>query len=152
MAEAVAFTAAEAAFVLREPVKAIKKAFDEGPVRTKLVAKPGGSVRAIEWRDLFYLYAVRVLRDELTPKGRSEFYKALKDMQVERAQEVTFGRLSVAIDDLRAEVEARSRELVELAGKVDFRGGRRAPSQDRACRGVPDRRAAGRRIVRLRGS
>src|SRR5215470_10924436 len=47
MAEVVTFTAAEVAFVLREPVKAIKKAFDEGPVQAKLVKKPGGTVRAV---------------------------------------------------------------------------------------------------------
>ncbi|WP_457091113.1 DUF433 domain-containing protein [Microvirga sp. P5_D2] len=122
MAEAVAYTAAEAAFVLREPVRAVKKALDDGPVQARLVSKPGGPVRTIEWSDLLYLYAVRVLRDELTPKGRNEFYHALKGVQVDRAREVRFGRLSVAIDDLKAEVEARSRELRELADRVEFRG------------------------------
>lgn len=121
MGEAIAYTAAEAAFVLREPVRAVKKALDDGPVRAKLIAKPGGSVRAIEWSDLLYLYAVRVLRNELTPKGRNEFYHALKGAHVDRDREVKFGRLSVAIEDLKAEVEERSRELVELAGKVEFR-------------------------------
>lgn len=122
MAETVAFTAAEVAFVLREPVRTVKKALDGGPVQARLVSKPGGAVRAIEWSDLFYLYAVRSLRDELTPKGRNEFYHALKGVQVERTREVRFGRLSVMIDDLKAEVEERSRELVELAEKVEFRG------------------------------
>ena len=84
MVEALAFTAAEVAFVLREPVKAVKKALDDGPVQAKLIAKPGGAVRAIEWADLLYLFAVRRLRDELTPKGRSEFYHALKRAPVDR--------------------------------------------------------------------
>jgi len=121
MAEALAFTAAEVAFVLREPVKTIKKALDDGPVRAKLVAKAGGTVRAVEWSDLLYLFAVRTLRDELTPKARNEFYHALKREPGEQTREVRFGRLSVAIDDLRAEVEDRARELVELAEKVEFR-------------------------------
>lgn len=121
MAEAISYTAAEAAFVLRESVRAVKKALDDGPVQTKLISKPGGTVRTIEWSDLFYLYAVRVLRDELTPKSRNEFYHALKSIQVGRAREVKFGRLSVAIEDLRTEVEARSRELAELSAKVEFR-------------------------------
>ena len=121
MSEAVAYTAAEAAFVLREPIRLVKKALDDGPVQAKLIAKPGGTVRAIEWSDLLYLYAVRVLRDELTPKGRNEFYHALKGVHVDRAREVRFGRFSVVIDDLKAEVKERSRELVELAEKVDFR-------------------------------
>jgi uncharacterized protein (DUF433 family) len=121
MAEALAFTAAEVAFVLREPVKTIKKALDDGPVQAKLVAKGGGTVRAVEWSDLLYLFAVRTLRDELTPKARNEFYHALKRDPSEQTREVRFGRLSVAIDDLRAEVEDRARELVELAEKVEFR-------------------------------
>jgi len=48
MAELLAFAAAEVAFVLREPVKALKKALDEGPVEPKLVLKAGGCVRAVE--------------------------------------------------------------------------------------------------------
>ncbi|RXH15604.1 DUF433 domain-containing protein [Bradyrhizobium guangzhouense] len=121
MAEAPAFTAAEVAFVLREPVKAIKKALDDGPVQAKLVKKAGAAVRAIEWADVLYLFAIRILRDELTPKARDEFYHALKRVRVEREHEVRFGRLSIAIDDLKAEVHKRTRELTELAGKVEFR-------------------------------
>jgi uncharacterized protein (DUF433 family) len=121
MSEAVAFTAAEVAFVLREPVKRVKKALDEGPVQAKLVNKAGGPVRAIEWADVLYLFAVRTLRDELTPKARNEFYHALKGVAVERAHEVRFGRLSIAIDDLKAEVHSRARELAELAEKIEFR-------------------------------
>ena len=121
MSEVLEFTAAEAAFVLREPVKTVKKALDDGPVQAKLVRKAGGAVRAIEWADLLYLLAVRTLRDELTPKARNEFYHALKGVSVERVREVRFGRLSVSIDDLRAEVDKRARELAELAAKVEFR-------------------------------
>jgi uncharacterized protein (DUF433 family) len=121
VSEAVAFTAAEVAFVLREPVKTIKKALDDGPIRAKLVRKAGGAVRAIEWADVLYLFAVRTLRDELTPKARNEFYHALKRVPVERAHEVRFGRLSVSIDDLKAEVHKRARELAKLAKKVEFR-------------------------------
>jgi uncharacterized protein (DUF433 family) len=121
MAEAIAFTAAEAAFVLREPVKAVKKAFDDGPVEPKLIAKAGGSVRAVEWVDLLYLFAMRSLRDELTPKARNEFYHALKRLPVGETREVRFGRLCVSMDDLQLEVEARAKELAALADRVAFR-------------------------------
>ncbi len=121
MAEAIAFTAAEAAFVLREPVKAVKKAFDDGPVEPKLIAKAGGSVRAVEWVDLLYLFAMRSLRDELTPKARNEFYHALKRLPVGETREVRFGRLCVSIGDLHVEVEARAKELAALADRVAFR-------------------------------
>src|SRR5262245_43642015 len=121
MTEAVAFTPAEVAFVLREPVKTVKKALDEGPVQAKLVRKAGSAVRAVEWADVLYLFAVRALREEFTPKARIEFYYALKSVPVERAHEVRFGRLSVAIDDLKAEMLKRVRELAALAEKVEFR-------------------------------
>ena len=43
MDKSVAYTTAEVAFVLREPVKAVKKALDEGPVEAKLVQRPGST-------------------------------------------------------------------------------------------------------------
>lgn len=121
MSEALAFTAAEVAFVLREPIKAIKKTLDEGPIEPRLITKSGGAVRAIGWRDLLYLFAIRALREELTPKARQEFYHALKRAPADHAREIRFGRLSVVIDDLEAEVEARARELSALSDKVEFR-------------------------------
>jgi uncharacterized protein (DUF433 family) len=121
MPETLSFTAAEVAFVLREPVRTVKKALDDGPVRANLVRKAGGAVRTVEWADVLYLFAVRTLREELTPKARNEFYQALKRAPVEGAREVRFGRLSVTIDDLAAEVNKRARELTDLAEKVEFR-------------------------------
>lgn len=120
MREAHEFTAAEAAFVLREPVKAVKKALDEGPVRARLVARPGGRVRAIDEADLLYLFAVQALRDELTPRGRGQFYRALK-VAPEDVREVRFGRISVAINDLKVEVAGRAREFAALSDEVEFR-------------------------------
>lgn len=121
MAEPLAFTAAEAAFVLREPVRVVKKALDDGPVEPKLVTKPGGSVRAVGWSDLVYLFAVRSLREELTPKARNEFYHALQRLPADHANEVRFGRLSVMLGDFQAEVQTRAKELTALADKVEFR-------------------------------
>lgn len=121
MSEAVTFTPTEVAFVLREPVKMVKKALDEGPVQAKLIKKAGGTVRAIGWSDVLYLYAARALRHELTTKARNEFYDALKRVPVEQVHEVHFGRLIVPIDDLKAEIQKRTRALAELAEKVEFR-------------------------------
>ncbi|MFG1304693.1 DUF433 domain-containing protein [Xanthobacter autotrophicus] len=121
MAHSAQFTAAEAAFVLREPVKAVKKALDSGPVRPVLLRRAGAAVRTIEWRDLFYLYAVRALRDELTPKARTEFYEALLQTPIERHDEVQFGRFRIAVGDLVEEVERRTDDLAALADKVEFR-------------------------------
>lgn len=121
MSDSLQFTPAEAAFVLRESIALVKKEFDAGPVQPRLVRKGGSSVRTIGWFDLIYLYASRVLRDELTPKGRREFYEALKRDRRTEPQEIRFGRISVSIGDLEAEVEERARELAQLAEKVDFR-------------------------------
>jgi uncharacterized protein (DUF433 family) len=115
------FTAAEAAFVLQEPIRMVKKALDAGPVRPVLVSKAGSSVRTIAWHDLFYLFAVRALREELTPKARSEFYEALQHYPLRRGREVRFGRFRVAVTDLIDEVEKRTRTLSALADKVEFR-------------------------------
>lgn len=121
MAHSAQYTAAEAAFVLREPVRTVKKALDAGPVRPVLVRRAGAPVRAIEWRDLFYLYAVRALRDELTPKARTEFYEALQHAPIERRDEVRFGRFRISVSDLVEEVKQRTTDLATLAGKVEFR-------------------------------
>ena len=121
MTQVAQFTAAEAAFVLREPIRTVKKALDAGPVRPVLRRKAGSSVRAISWLDLFYLYAVRVLREELTPKARAEFYEALQRNPVERGRDVRFGRFRVVVADLIDEVERRTAKLAELSDKVEFR-------------------------------
>jgi uncharacterized protein (DUF433 family) len=111
----------EAAFVLREPVRAVKKAFDAGPVRPVLLQKSGAPVRAIGWPDLFYLFAVKALREELTPKARTDFHEAIQRSAVEREGEVRFGRFRVAVADLVREIESRTAELADLASKVEFR-------------------------------
>jgi uncharacterized protein (DUF433 family) len=115
------FTAAEAAFVLREPVRAVKKALDAGPVRPVLLRRAGASVRAIGWSDLFYLFAVRSLREDLTPKARTEFYEALQQNPTLHRDEVRFGRFRISISDLVEEVERRTTDLAALAKTVAFR-------------------------------
>ncbi len=78
-------------------------------------------MRAIGWSDLFYLYAVRALRDELMPKARTEFYKAPQQAPINRRDEVRFGRFRISVSDLVKEVEQRMTDLAELAEKVAFR-------------------------------
>lgn len=121
MVETEKFTAAEAAFVLREPVRTIKKSLERGPVRPMLLRREGAALRAIEWSDLFYLYAVRELSEELTPRGRVEFYEALKHRPAQQHGEVRFGRFRIEIGDLIAEVQKRTADLTALADKVEFR-------------------------------
>jgi uncharacterized protein (DUF433 family) len=114
-------TTAEAAFVLEEPVRAIKKALDEGPIRAALVRKAGASVRALDRSDLVYLFAARALKDEITPKARAELYEALKAGAGEAAAVICFGRLSIDVSDFQAELDQRVGRLAELQDFVEFR-------------------------------
>lgn len=121
MAQTAQFTVAEVAFVLREPIRAVKKALEAGPVRPVLLRRAGAPIRAIDKSDLFYLYAVRELREELTPKARTDLYETLRRWAKEPRGEVSYGRLRVAVADLFQEVERRTANLAELAEKVAFR-------------------------------
>lgn len=112
------FTAAEVAFVLRVPVRAVRKAFDQGPVRPVLQPRAGGSVRVIGRADLFYLFAVRALGDDLTPAARAEFHAALQRAPSADADEVRFGRFRIAVADLVDEVKQRTAELAALQDRV----------------------------------
>lgn len=78
MGQTLQLTAAEAAFVLEEPLRAIKKALDEGPIRPALVRRAGARVRALDRSDLVYLFVARALKEEIAPKARAELYEALK--------------------------------------------------------------------------
>jgi len=92
-----------------------------GPVRPVLLRKTGAAVRTVGWPDLFYLYAVKALREELTPKARMGFYEALQYGAVNRDGEVRFGRFRIVVDDLVRDVESCTAELADLAAKIDFR-------------------------------
>jgi uncharacterized protein (DUF433 family) len=126
MAEQTEFTAAEAAFVLREPIRAVKKALDRGPMRPVLQPRAGSSVRVISSTDLFYLFAVRVLSEDLTPKARAELYEALQRARTCDADEVRFGRFRIAVADLVDEIKKRIAELAALQTKVARAGNGKA--------------------------
>lgn len=133
------FTAAEAAFVLREPTRALKKALDRGPVRPVLLPRSGSPVRVISWSDLFYLFAVRVLGEDLTPKARVDLYEAVQRARPWCGDEVRFGRFRIVVADLVDEVKKRVSELDELQNKV-ARAGNGTPVLD--ARGVEVHRIA----------
>jgi uncharacterized protein (DUF433 family) len=120
MADTTRFTPAEVAFLLHESVRAVTKALDRGPVRPVLQARPGASIRMIDWADLFYLFAVKALREDLTPRARAEFYEAVRRARIEQTDEVRFGRFRVAVADIVDEVKKRVAELAELRNKVMF--------------------------------
>ncbi len=111
------FTAAEAAFVLRVPIRDVKKALDSGPVQPTLRAQSGSYIRVIDRTDLFYLFAIKTLRDSLTQPAREEFFRALKRTRG-RADEIRFGRFRVAVADLVDELSKRNADLSALLATV----------------------------------
>lgn len=122
MTEMTQFTAAEAAFLLREPLRAVKKALDRGPVRPRRRVSAGASVRVIDRADLLYLFAVRALRDDLTPKAREDFYHAVRRAIPGRCDTVRFGRFEVALADIVDTVKQRTDALDALRDSVAFAG------------------------------
>jgi len=114
------FTAAEAAFLLREPIRAVKKALDQGPVLAVHQIRSGIDVRVIDRTDLFYLLAVRTMGEDLTPKARAEFYAALHRAHPKCPDEVRFGRFRVAVADFIDELKQRTSALAELRARVGF--------------------------------
>ena len=121
MREPELYTATEVAFVLRQPVRRVKKAFDVGPIRTTLSCRSGINVRTIDRLDLLYLHAVRELSDDLTPRAREAFYEALRRTPHEATNEVRFGQLRIALGEFAAELDRRTAALEALADKVTFR-------------------------------
>ncbi len=111
-------TAAEAAFVLEEPPKAVKKALDEGPIEAPVVRRGGMMVRVLDRADVVYLYAARLLKDELTPRTRGELYAAMKHKLTRR---VAFGRFKIDIADALDAVDQRLARLADLKNAVSFR-------------------------------
>jgi uncharacterized protein (DUF433 family) len=118
MTEPTQYTAAEAAFVLRQSVRAVTRALERGPVRARLQLRSGVSVRMIDRIDLLYLLAVRGLRDDLTPKARGEFYLALRRDGSGGGDEVRFGRFRVAVADLIDDLRRRTADLADLKDKI----------------------------------
>jgi len=123
------WTAAEAAFVLEEPVRRHQKGLDEGPIRAALVRKAGRGCARLIGPILSISSLFRALKEESHPKARAELYEALKTGGAETPGVVSFGRLSV--DVLRifsgAWINALIR-LAELHDLVEFRADGEASS------------------------
>lgn len=121
MSRGALLTVTEAAFVLEEPIRRVKKELDQGPIQPAFVAKAGGRVRALDRMDLIYFLALRELRAELTPKARTEFYAALRRSVTDRPRSVGFGRLQIDLSDLAERVEERMQRLKALSDQIEFR-------------------------------
>lgn len=117
-----AYTTAEAAFILEEPVQQFKKTLEKGPVRIELRRQSGSSRRAIKWSDLVFLYLAKELRNDLTPKARTDFYTAFRKIEsVDKTSEIAFGHFRIDVSDMIDAVEKKAAELGKLSESVSFR-------------------------------
>lgn len=105
------FTMSEAAYALRDDVKAVTRLVDEHPdlVSKTVIGKRGR--RVLSETDLIYMSAARALREVLTPTGRRQLHEALQTTHSQH--EVAFGQLRLPLEPFRKEVHER---LVMLAG------------------------------------
>jgi uncharacterized protein (DUF433 family) len=118
------WTAAQAAFVLNEPLDAFKKVVERGPVKPRVVRVGGLRVRKFDLGALVFLQAQGELKAELTPKGRAELYAAMTRLpNLDAATEVAFGDLKFAFGRSLQKVESRLKELDKLSGEIDATGG-----------------------------
>lgn len=116
-------TAAEAAFVLGEPLESFRKVVERGPVKAQVVRRRGVRVRQFRLGDLVFLYADRELRAELTPKGRAELYEALVKLPRHGAKrEVAFGNFKFDYGRHLTAIEAKLKELDKLTAEIDVSG------------------------------
>jgi uncharacterized protein (DUF433 family) len=119
-----ALTAAQAAFVLGEPLDSFKKAVDRGPIKARVVRRGRVRVRQFGLTDLVFLSVDREVRSELTPKGRAELYQALIKAPHHGAKhEVAFGDFRFDYDRHLMIIEAKLSELDRLSDQIDASGG-----------------------------
>lgn len=116
MANDIGLTAAEAAFVLDEPVRRLRRELDTGPARGRLTARHGRSVRMLDRTDLVYLLAARALHESLTRKGREALYAALKECRGDLTGPVRFSGLDL---DLAPFIDALDEGLRRLRALND---------------------------------
>jgi uncharacterized protein (DUF433 family) len=119
-----ALTAAQAAFVLGEPLEYFKKVVDRGPVKARVVRRGRIRVRQFGLNDLVFLYVDREVKSDLTPKGRAELYQALIKIPHHGAKhEVAFGDFTFNYDRHLTIIEAKLSELHRLSDEIDASGG-----------------------------
>jgi uncharacterized protein (DUF433 family) len=118
-----ALTAAQAAFVLGEPLESFNKIVERGPVKARVIRRGGIRLRQFGLGDLVFLYADRELRSELTRKGREELYEALVRLPRHGSKhEVAFGHFRFDYGRHLTAIEAKLNELDELSSEIDSSG------------------------------
>ena len=117
------WTTAQAAFVLGEPLETLKREIDRGPIKARIVKVGGLRVRKFVLTDLVFLHVQRELKNDLTPKGRTELYMALSKVPASRTrQQVKFGDLKFEYGRHLKEVKSKLRELESFAHEIDGSG------------------------------
>ena len=111
-------TPREAAYILNEPLKAVTKVLDSHGSLIRKIRRGGVSVRVLDEHDLLYFVAIQHIGDKLTPKGRDEFYGALKAVSRTREAPISFGHVQVELHSFLDELKGKLQRYQALKNAV----------------------------------
>lgn len=118
MAQSMALTLREAAFVFGSKLKDVVRAIEEHAVLMSSSAIGAGrKLRVLGMPELLYLQALGEMGELLTPKGRFELHEAL--LAEPSKGDVTVGAFFLPLDRLQRDVEARVKALNTLKDGVE---------------------------------
>jgi uncharacterized protein (DUF433 family) len=114
-----AWTTAEAAFIVGEPLASFKKVVERSPVKPAIARRGRISVRCFALRDLVFLSAYRDLQKDFTNDGRTRIYDALLRLADPAPNRVEAGDIAFNFHRHLAVVEAKVRSLETYENQID---------------------------------
>lgn len=112
-------TLQEAGFVLDRPSDTLGKAIDRGEVTTvKRKTKTKVAVRTLGRAELRYFKVEAGLHKTLTPFGRKQIYRAIKNLP-QTVYRLHLGPMALELDGVDKEIDARIERLGELRAAVE---------------------------------
>jgi uncharacterized protein (DUF433 family) len=115
-----AWTTAEAAYIVGEPLDRFKKVVERSPV--KAAAGQRGGAWRFALRDLVFLVAYPQLQKDFTTEGRARLYEALLHVGTLPIK-VEAGDIVLNLGRHLSVVEAKTRQLDKYASQVDVADG-----------------------------
>lgn len=114
------FTVQEASYLAGRPRKVVDKAVERGEV-TKKKRKGKGGLLQLKLSDVRYLAAQELVSADVTPKGRTKLYRAIKKSAFGQ-QQVRFGDLVLDMTGVDKKVGERFERLSHLNAVIKVSG------------------------------
>lgn len=111
------YSFAQAAFVLREPVREVRRTVERRNIQYHLVSFGGRKVRAMDRKTLVFLSWSREQRDLLSAELWRTFYESVLGLE-QLPSRIDAGGLTARFADASKRVQARLKTLRELEGQV----------------------------------